>query len=202
MALLPRWRLSGLGWLFVALSSVFAFGGQLLMELHGGAGERDTSLDPRHTALLIAVIAIALLGCHWLRTLRAQADGDRDFHRLLKQSLSELPFRGRGAGFFLTIAMTTFGMGLLAHIGERSPSTVHDAIGWLVVALFVGVIAAIAARFIVRVLPDVVAAILAFFIAIDPRRSAPLVHGHVPVFTRRECWSPPLFNRPPPLLHR
>ncbi len=169
------------------------------MELHGGVGERDTSLDLRHTALLIATIAIVLLGCRGLRTLRAQADGNRDFHRQLKQSLSELPFRGRGAGFFLTIGTTTFGMGLLAHVGERGPSTIHDAIGWLVVALVVAVIAAIAARFIVRVLPNLVAAMLAFFVAIESRRPAALAHEHLPVFTRRECWSPPLFSRPPPL---
>jgi len=199
MALWPRRRLRGLGWLLVALCSDFAFGGQLLMELHGGAGERDTSFDPRHAALLVATVTIALLGCRGLRILRAQADGDRDFHRLLKQSLSELPFKGRGAGFFLTIAMATFGMGLLAHVGERGPSTIHDAIGWLFVALVVAVIAAIAARFIVRVLPDLVAAILAFFLAIESRRPAALAHEHVPVFTRRECWSPPLFSRPPPL---
>jgi len=199
MALWPRWRLPGLGWLFVGLCSVFAFGGQLLMELHGGAGERDTSLDPRHAALLLATIAIALLGWRVLRTLRAQAEGDRDFHRLLKQSLSELPFRGRGAGFFVAIAATTFGMGLLAHVGERGPSTMHDAIGWFVVALFVAVIAAIVARFIVRVLPDLVAAILAFFVAIDPRRPAARAHEYVPILTQRECWSPPLFSRPPPL---
>ncbi len=199
MALWPRGRLPGLGWLFVALCCVFAFGGQLLMELHGGAGERDTSLDPRHAALLIATIAIALLGCRGLRTLRGQADGDRDFHRLLKQSLSELPFKGRGAGFFLTIAMATFGMGLLAHVGERGPSTIHDAIGWLFVALVVAVIAAIAARFIVRVLPDLVAAILAFFLAIESRRPAALAHEHVPVFRRRKRWLPSLFSRPPPL---
>jgi len=199
MALWPRWRLSGLGWLFVGLSSVFAFGGQLLMELGGGVGERDTSLDPRHVALMIATIAIVLVGWRVLRTLRAQAEGDRDLHRLLKHSLNELPFRGRGAGFFLTIAATTFGMGLLAQVGERGPSTLHDAIGWFVVALFVAMLAAIVGHFIVRVLPDLVAAILAFFIAIEPRRSASLVHEHVPVFTRRECWSPPLFSRPPPL---
>lgn len=200
MALWPRWRLPGLGWLFAGLCCVFAFGGQLFMELHEGIGERNTGLDPRHAALLIATIAIALVGWRVLRSLRAQAEGGRDFHRLLKQSLSELPFKGRGAGFFVTIAVTTFGMGLLAHINERGPSTLHDAIGWFVVALFVAVVAAIAARFIVRILPDLVAAILAFFIAIDPRRSATLVHEYVPVFTRRECWSPPLFNRPPPLL--
>ncbi len=169
------------------------------MEFHGGAGERDTSFDPRHAGLLTVTIAIALLGWCGLRALRRQAEGDRDFHRLLKQSLSELPFRGRGAGFFLTIAVATFGMGLLAHIGERGPSTIHDAIGWLVVALCVAVVAAIAARFIVRVLPDIVAAILAFFVAIDPRRPATLVHEYVPILTERECWSPPLFSRPPPL---
>jgi len=94
MALWPRLRLPRLGGLFVELCSVFAFGGQLLMELHGGAGERDANLDPRHAALLIATIAIALLGFRGLRTLRAQAEGARDFHRLLKHSLSELPFRG------------------------------------------------------------------------------------------------------------
>ena len=202
MGLWPRWRLPGLGWLFVGQCCVFAFGGQLLMELHGGAGEHDTSPDLRHAALLIATITIAVLAIRRLRTSRAQADGNRDFHRLLKQSLRELPFRGCGAGFFLTIATMTFGMGLFAHTGERSSSSVHDAIGWLVVALVVAVIAAIAARFIARVLPDVVAAILAFFIAIDSYRSATLVHEHVPVFTRRGCWSPSLFNRPPPLLHR
>ncbi len=114
MALWPRGRLPRLGWLFVALCCVFAFGGQLLMELHGGAGERGTSFDPRHAALLVATVTVALLGCRGLRILRAQADGDRDFHWLLKQSLSELPFKGRGAGFFLTIAMATFGIGLLA----------------------------------------------------------------------------------------
>ncbi len=199
MPLWPRWGLSGLGWPFVGLCAVFAFGGQLFMEFHGGAGERDTSLDPRHAALLIATIAIALLGWRVLRALRAQAEGDRDFHRLLKQSLSELPFLGRGAGFFLTIAATTFGMGLLAHVGERGPSTLHDAVGWFVVALFVAVVAALAARFIVRVLPDLVAAILAFFIAIEPRQAVALLHEHMPVFTRRKCWSPPLFSRPPPL---
>ncbi len=199
MLLWPRWRVPGLGWLFVAMCSVFAFGGQLLMELHGGAGELDTSFDPRHTALLIATVTIALLGCRGLRTLRAQADGDRDFHRLLKQSISELPFRGHGTGFFLTIAMTTFGMGLLAHVGERGSSTIHDAIGWLLVALAVAVIVAITARFVARVLPDLVAAILAFFIAIEPRRPATLAHEYVPVVTRRERWLPQLFSRPPPL---
>jgi len=91
--------------------------------------------------------------------------------------------------------MTTFGMGFLAHVGERGPSTMHDAVGWLVVALVV----AIAARFIVRVSPDLIAAIFSFFIAIDPCRSATFVREYVPVFTRRECWSPPLFSRPPPL---
>ncbi len=199
MAPWPRWRLPALGWVFVGLCAVFAFGGQLFTELHGGAGEHDISLDPRHAALLIATIAIAVLGWRALCALRSQSEGDRDFHRLLKQSLSELPFRGRGAGFFLTVAATTFGMGLLAHVGERGSSALHDAIGWFAVALFVAVVAAIAARFIVRVLPDLVAAILAFFIAIEPRRSASLVHEHVPVFTRRECWSPPFLSRPPPL---
>jgi len=56
------------------------------MELHGGVGERDTSLEPRHTALLIATIAIVLLGCRGLRTLRAQADGDRDFQRVMSDN--------------------------------------------------------------------------------------------------------------------
>ncbi len=188
MALWPRLRLTELGWLFVDLCAIFAFGGQLLMEVHGGAGERDTSLDPRHAALLIAMFAIALLGWRVLRTLRAQAAGERDSHRRLKQGLSELPFRGRGAGFFSTVAVTTFGMGVLAHVGERGPSAIHDAFGWLVVALVVAVIAAIAVRFIVRVLPDLVAAILAFFVAIDSCQQAAIVHEYMRVLTRRECW--------------
>lgn len=200
MALWPRWRLTGLGWLFVGLCAIFALGGQLLMEFRGGAGERDTSLDPRHSALVITMMAIALLGTRLWGNLRSQAAGRRDFHRLLKQSLSELPYAGRGPGFFLTIAATTFGMGLLACIGERGPSTIHDAIGWLIVALIVAVIAAIAARFIVRVLPDLIAVIWAFFVAIDSLRPAAPVHGYVPVMMRRECWSPPLFSRPPPPL--
>ena len=137
------------------------------MELRGGADEHDTGLDPRHLALFGAMSVLVLIGVRIWRKLRAQANGQRDFHRLLKSRLTGLPASGRGPGFFLTIAATTFGMGLLAHMGERFSSTTHDAIVWLVVALAVTIIAAGVARFIARVLPDIIVALCAFLVTID-----------------------------------
>ena len=202
MAFRPWRRMHGpgLSLLFGGLCVVFALSGQLVMELRGGADERDTGLDPRHLALFGAMSIVVLIGVHIWRTLRGQANGQRDFHRLLKLRLTELPAGGRGPGFFFTIATTTFGMGLLAHTGERGSSTIHDAVVWLVVALAVTIIAANVARFIARVLPDIIFALCAFLVPIDPHKLlVQRVAEHEPTIALRECWSAPLFSRPPPL---
>jgi len=202
MALKPWRRMHGpsLSLLFGGLCVVFALSGQLVMELRGGADEHDTALDPRHLALFGAMSVVVLIAVRIWRTFREQANGQRDFHRLLKLRLTELPAGGRGPRFFLTIAATTFGLGLLAHTGERESSTIHDAVVWLLVALAVTIIAATVARFIARVLPDIIFAICAFLVAIDSHKLfVQRVPEHEPSIALRECWSAPLFSRPPPL---
>ena len=78
----------GLSLFFGGLCVVFALSGQLVMELRGGAHEHDTGLDPRHLALFGAMSVVVLIGVRIWRKLRAQASGQRDFHRLLKSRLT------------------------------------------------------------------------------------------------------------------
>ncbi len=100
----------------------------------------------------------------------------------------------------MAVAATTFAIGFLAHVGERDASVAHDAPGWLVVALVVGVTAALIARLVLRALPDVVAIFLATLIAIESKRYvAPLAIDDVVRATRLRFLSPWRFGRPPPL---
>lgn len=170
------------------------------MESCGAFGERESGFDARRVALVLAGLVCILVARQTLRTLRASARGGRDFRRLIRESLRESPCRGRSAPFFSTIVTTTFVIGFFAHVGERDASIAHDASGWLIVALFVGFVAAIVTRLVVRTLPDVVARFLARLVAIEPKRYiAQLAVDDVVRATRLRFLSPWRFGRPPPL---
>jgi len=198
-----RWakrRIPDLAWFFASLCAIFAVGGQLIMESYGEVGERETIFNARHIVLLVAGLAAAFAAFRTLRALRANARGRRDLHRLLKEKLRELPCDGSGCGFVLTTVVTTFAIGFLAHVGERDASIAHDASGWLAIALLVGIIAAIVARFVLRTLPEVVAILFTRYVAIEgkPYRSR-FENDAIPYAARRVYSSPWRFGRPPPL---
>jgi len=169
------------------------------MELHGGAGERDTSMDPRHLAFIVVVASIALAMTVIGRRLRTHANSGRDLKRLLTLGLRRLPYEGHGWGFSATTIATTFAIGVLAQVSERGPSWLHDMLGWFIVAFLTALVAAIAARFIVRALPDFVAALIAIIAPADADEAASCLFDDAPIIIRRERWFTTLFSRPPPL---
>ena len=160
------------------------------------------AIDPRvrlmlGLALVLGVVAFAALA---RLTRRASA---RETKRLVKMAIQKLPFSSAPKHF----ALWTFGLTLLvaltSHFGEHDHNAVlqlGDAAVAVLTALLIALIAALLSYVFLRVLPDVVALVIALFF--DERsRSA---HAHVlgPENTLRhlfQSWPPPLFSRPPPL---
>ncbi len=188
---LPAWRLAS-GILAVAGSAAFAT--QWFMERREGDGDVTTRAIVLLTAAL-ALLAIALLS---ILPYRA-ATSALDLKRRISLDLRELPFAGRGLGFFSALVASGLGFAVLAHIGEDGLDR-GDVVAWIGSALLVALCAAIAAWFAARVLPEIVTAIfvrLLSFETASPRFSrlerfvVPLAFG--------VAWPPTLFKRPPPL---
>jgi len=133
------------------------------------------------------------------RRLRTHANSGRDLKRLLTLGLRRLPYEGHGWGFSATTIATTFAIGVLAQVSERGPSWLRDMLGWFIVAFLTALVAAIAARFIVRALPDFVAALIAIIGPADADEAASCLFDDAPIIIRRERWFTTLFSRPPPL---
>lgn len=190
-----------LGAAYMAVCAVFALCGQLLMELHGGASEIDDAFDLRHLGLAISALVLLASSIFAIGKLRAGAAGPRDGHRIVKLASSGLPFRGRGPWFATLTTLVTFGIGALAHVGEHGASTLHDAVGWLVIALLVAVVGAFLTRFIVRALPTIASAVLLLLAVAcgTPCRSRYDIHDRIATNGLRRHPPPPLLSRPPPL---
>lgn len=179
----------------VAFCASAAFGMQLLLEWRESGGD----FDARALTLLavaLASFAIAVSSALFFRG----ASSARDLKRSLALAVRELPFAGRGPGFFGLVCAVALASAFAAHLGEGSFDG-GDVVAWLCGALLVALCAAVVAWFAVRALPAIAAALSTHFVgpSSPAHRIADIAHA-VARIERRDAWPPKLFNRPPPLL--
>jgi hypothetical protein len=179
----------------LATCASVAFGTQFLLERLEGDGDLDS-----RAILLLAIALGGLLVVLAVGLTYRRASGARDLKRRISLDLRDLPFAGRGAGFFGLVLSSALSFAFLAHLGEDAFDR-GDLLAWLCAALVVALCAALAAWFAVRALPALATAFAVAFVGETP----PLLHRAdtdraVARIERRDAWPPTLFNRPPPLL--
>jgi hypothetical protein len=178
----------------IAACAATACGLQFLLERLEG----DAALDARAFGLLAAALVgaavVVLTGLAYRRSSSA-----RDLKRRLALDLRDLPFAGRGTGFFGLVLAVSFGCAAFAHAGEDALGR-GDLLAWAIAACTVSFVAAIAAWFAVRTLPAIAVAFAAAFVGPPPpvRRIAGVRDAGARIECR-DAWPPKLFNRPPPL---
>jgi hypothetical protein len=164
------------------------------MDPEGGA------LSVRHGLLAVLAFGALAMFAAYLLAIRRSATSVRDFKRLLRLDLEVLPAGLRDRRRLGLTVISTFAVGLLAQLGQHDFSRPGDVLGWLIAALLSALLMTLIVRVVVRSLPDVVAAIVAFFVH---QLAAPLpVHQPPTVViagTSVEAWPSVLFNRPPPI---
>jgi hypothetical protein len=181
---------------FLAICACSAIAMQLFTER---LDERGFSLDHR-VASLLAILCVAAVITAIALARRFAALSPRELQYELRLQLARLPFGGRGSRFSLLTFATTVGFAALAHAGEPRPLLHHDDIAfWILVAVLTAIAAAIVSWLAMRVAPQIIALIVAFFIANHDSEANFLAtrfaHTARPP---REYWLP-LFIRPPPL---
>ncbi len=158
-------------------------------------------LSERHVILGLIVVAAAAVVVRHVARLRRQASRPHELKRHLRTELEALPFAGRGLRFFTLTVGLNFAFGVTAQCGERGPHFGGDAFGWLLGALVVAIVMAFTTRAILRRLPEIAAAIFAFFLGLPAAPSAPSTdrtgEARCAVF---DAWPPTCFSRPPPIL--
>jgi hypothetical protein len=179
----------------VAFCASAAFGMQFLLEWRESGGD----FDARALALLVvALVALAVAVASAL--LFRGASSVRDLKRSLALAVRELPFAGRGPGFFGLVCAAGLASAFAAHLGEGSLDG-GDVVAWLCGALLVALCAAVVAWFAVRALPAIAAALSTHFVGPgSPAHRIADITRAVASIERRDAWPPKLFNRPPPLL--
>lgn len=172
------------------------------MEVFGfGFESSKPLLSERHAAMGLVLAATAVLVGRHAIALMGEGLGTEDLRRRLRSQLGALPFGGKGLGFFALTAGLNFAFGVLAQCGERAPDLDGDAFGWLLSALVVAILMAVTTRAILRRLPAIAAAVVAFFMRLLEAPSLPYADrsGEARCAVL-DAWPPSCFNRPPPVL--
>jgi hypothetical protein len=179
----------------VAFCASAAFGMQFLLEWRESGGDYDARLL---MLLVVAISSLVLAAASGL--LFRGVSSARDLKRRLALSVRELPFAGRGRGFFALVCCAALAFAFAAHLGEDALGG-GDLVAWLFGALVVALCAAVAAWFAVRALPAIAAALATHFAGMGaPAHLVADINRAVARIERRDAWPPKLFNRPPPLL--
>lgn len=164
-----------------------------------GAEADAVVFSPRHLYLALTALVCAGLALREIRLVRAQANGQHDFKRVITLGLQALPLRGWR--FYLATATLQCTVGIASALGEGCFFCGHDVIAALLGAVSSALLLALIARALARRLPSLASAIIQFVQAEIPsshrawtRRNS-LVGGF-----ERSYWFEALFNRPPPAL--
>ncbi len=191
------WRLPGGRLLpgILATCASAAFGVQFLLER---LEDPNASFESRGLTLLaVAVLGVAIALATALHYRRASSA--RDLKRRISLDLRDLPFAGRGAGFFSVVFSAALVSAFVAHIGEGGLDR-GDVLAWLFAAFAVALCAALAAWFALRALPAIAVALATVFVVEpEPVHHIADVRSVVARTERRDAWPAKLFNRPPPL---
>ena len=197
---LDLWRrFRSLG-VYVALCVSCGVGAELFVESIGIGDKRgDEFWTVPHLALLGLLLAVAVTAALLCRSFWLLSASLRDCKRRLTLEVEALPCHRRAwASFALSMSIVLFG-GLSAQLAEGSPALSQDAFAWLLAALIVALIAALAMRWCITALPRLVSALMSNRADLRGIGSARmLVRRPISGAGHRDIWSPPLFNRPPP----
>lgn len=183
----------------VALGIACAVAVELAVEVAGFDPE-GAVVSVRHGVLAaVGIVALAAFGAY-LAFVRRSSTGTRDFKRRLRLDLAASPGGVGSSDRLALVAGFTFSVGSLAQLGQHDLARPSDVFGWFVAALLSAILLAVLVRAVVRRLPELVAALVAYF-GLRPIASPWLgrARAHVSLPSSLESWSPSRYNRPPPV---